>query len=138
MKNFFIGGVILLVLLFGASWWSKSLQSKNPDIVSRNGLHWHPQLEIYVKGERQEIPVNLGLGAVHQLIHTHDSTGVLHLEIQGLVKKDDTKLGVFFKIWGKDFMAFGSSVTMTVNGKTNTELENYEMKDGDKIVLSYE
>jgi len=48
------------------------------------------------------------------------------------------KFSNFFRIWDKEFMSFGSSVTMTVNRETNTELENYEMKDGDKIELYYQ
>ena len=71
-------------------------------------------------------------------MHTHESDGTIHLEFPGLVKRNDTTLGNFFRIWGKDFMSFGSSVTMMVNGKANTELDSYEMKDGDKIELRYE
>ncbi len=132
-----VGVVVLVVGLFV---WSRALQSADPDIVSRNGLHWHPRLAIYAKGERIGIPANIGLGAVHQSIHTHEDAlqGVLHLEFSGVVRKQDLRLGNFFRIWGKDFMEFGPSVTMTVNGEENTERENYEMKDGDIIELRYE
>ena len=71
-------------------------------------------------------------------MHTHDSSGVIHLEFQGVVRKDSLKLGRFFEVWGKDFMEFGSSVKMTVNGEEKTELQNYILKDGDKIELRYE
>ncbi|MDP3784460.1 MAG: hypothetical protein Q8R12_00010, partial [bacterium] len=103
-----------------------------------SGLHWHPELAIFVKGEKQEIPANLGIGAVHNPMHTHDSSGVIHLEFQGVVRKDDLKLGHFFQVWGKDFMELGSTVKMTVNGEENTELQDYIMKDSDKIELRYE
>lgn len=117
------------------------------EIISQRGIHWHPELTITIKGQKQEIPANLGLGAIHQPIHTHDSTGVLHLEIQRLVRRDDTKLGRFFKIWGKEFnlnCIFDScngaegKMTIKVNGNENTEFENYEMKDKDKIEILYE
>tara|TARA_B100000745_G_scaffold126015_1_gene82109 strand:- start:3700 stop:3861 length:162 start_codon:yes stop_codon:yes gene_type:complete len=49
----------------------------------------------------------------------------------------NTKLKNFFVIWGKDMMSFGENVTMTVNGKENMELGEYEMKDGDIIELRY-
>ena len=91
-----------------------------------------------MKGEKVEIPQNIGLGAVHQPTHTHDDLPLIHLEFSGLVKGDDTKLGKFFRVWNKDFREFGQTVTMTVNGEPNTELENYPMKDKDKIVLRYE
>ena len=117
------------------------------EIISRNGLHWHPELTITIKGERHEIPTNIGIGIVHQPIHTHDSTGVIHLEIQGLVRKENIKLGQFFKIWDKEFSSnciFDKCsgpegvVRMLANGSENREFENYVMKDGDKIEIRYE
>lgn len=133
--------IIGFVLFFGGMiWWSKILQKNDPNI-SRNGLHWHTELSVYVRGEKQEIPPNLGIGAVHQPMHTHTedaAQGVIHLEFQGLVKKSDVTLGKFLKIWGKDMNSFGTNVKMTVNGQENTELENYVMQDGDKIELRYE
>ena len=138
MKNFVIISAVVIVLFAGAIWWSNSLSSGDPSIISRNGLHWHPQLEIYVKGEKMEIPHDIGLTGVHSPIHTHEDLPLIHMEFDGLVRKEDTKLGNFFKVWGKDFMEFGSKVTMTVNGVENSELGNYLMKDGDRIVLRYE
>lgn len=130
-------GVVIL-LFAGAIWWSKSLQSSDPNIISTRGVHWHPQLTIYVKGEKQEMPANIGIGAVHQPMHTHDDMPIIHLEFSGIVRKDETKLGNFFRIWGKDINSFGANVKMTVNGVANTELENYMMQDKDKIELRYE
>ncbi len=150
-----IGGIALvtIVILVGAVFLlSKGNEQSVPQdqIVANNGLHWHPKLAIYIKGQKQEIPANIGIGAVHQKIHTHDEDakdGVVHMEMQGVVTKDDTKLGNFFRIWGKDFNstqifdkkngALGT-VKMTVNGKENTEFENYKMRDGDQIEIKYE
>jgi hypothetical protein len=145
MKNFFLAVVVLALLLAGAVWWSNSLSSSaNPDdssVLSRSGIHWHPFLSIIVNGESVPIPANVGITGVvtHPAdIHTHDGTGKLHIELDGRVTEDDTRLGNFFRTWGKDFMEFGSQVIMTVNGEGNTELENYPMKDGDLIELRYE
>jgi hypothetical protein len=102
------------------------------------GIHTHPELKIFVKGEQIEIPQNVGIGAVHQPMHTHDDAPIIHLEYPARVTREDTRLGKFFAVWGKDFREFGQNVTMTVNGEPNTEYENYEMKDGDKIELHYE
>ena len=134
---------LILLLVGGSAWWFiwyVANQSKTPEseIISRNGLHWHPELAIYVKGLKQEIPANIGIGAVHQPMHTHDTTGVLHLEFQGLVRKQDITLGQFFKNWGKDMQSFGGNIKMTVNDKENTEFENYVMQDKDKVELRYE
>ena len=108
------------------------------DIISQNGIHWHPVLAIYVKGVKQEIPTNIGIGAVHQPVHTHDATGTIHLEFQGLVRKQDITLGEFFKNWNKDIQSFGSNMKMTVNSEENIEYENYIMRDKDEIELRFE
>lgn len=142
MKIFIISIGASVLLLIGLSVWISSMQSLansgSSDIVSTRGLHWHPQLTIYVKGEKQEIPQGIGLAGGHKPIHTHDDLPVIHMEFSGAAKKDEVTLGQLFKNWGKDFYSFGPNVTMTVNGKANTEFENYQMKDGDKIELRYE
>lgn len=132
--------VLVVVGVVGVFAWYIVSRPPVPEgeFLSRRGLHWHPELAIFVNGEKQKIPANLGIGAVHNPMHTHDSSGVIHLEFQGGVRRDDVKLSKFFEVWGKDFMELGSSVTMTVNGEENAELQNYVMGDGDKIELHYE
>jgi len=118
-------------------------------VLSTEGIHYHPELEIYIHGEKQDIPADIGLLAGgHNPVHTHDPDGIIHLEFGGgTVRGSDTRLGKFFKVWNKEFNSnqimdyvSGSDgvVSMTVNGEPNTEFENYEMKDGDKIVIRYE
>ena len=133
-------GVIIFfgLLLLGGAWWSRSLETKDPDVIALRGIHWHPELEIYAKGEKIEIPQNIGLVGGHSPMHTHDDLPFIHLEFSGRVTKDDVRLGAFFRVWGKDFREFGQNVTMTVNGEPNAEFESYIMKDKDKIVLRYE
>ena len=147
-----IGLATIAILVGGVFFLSKSENPSVPEseIVERNGLHWHPKLTVTIKGQRQEIPANLGIGAVHQKMHTHDQDakdGIIHMEIQGVVSKEDTKLGNFFRIWGKEFTSTkildktngpDGKVKMLVNGKENTDFENYLMKDSDKIEIKYE
>lgn len=140
-----IGGITVatLVILVGGVFLvsrQSSQEASIPDaeIVSRNGLHWHPELSVYVKGEKQEIPKDLGIGAVHKPMHTHDTSGTIHMEMNGLVTKEETKLGNFFKIWGKAFNFGGQNIKMLANGQENTEFGSYLMKDGDKLEIRYE
>ncbi|HEY4514096.1 MAG TPA: hypothetical protein VJH69_02120, partial [Candidatus Paceibacterota bacterium] len=111
------------------------------NLVSASGIHWHPQLEIYFRGEKQEIPANIGLGAVHQPMHTHaedSARGIIHLEFGSIVREDDLRLGRFFSVWGKEMRSLGANMKMSVNGKENTEYEEYIMRDQDKVELRYE
>jgi len=120
------------------------------EIVSQGGVHLHPELTITVDGEKQDIPTNIGVGVQYAdrplfdsmmgmaNMHTHDDSGTLHWEVmKGPVTKDDVRLKNFFAIWGKEITEFGTEVTMTVNGEENNKLGDYEVKDGDAIVLNY-
>lgn len=149
-----LGGIVIatIIVFVGGIYLSSRQDSQEAmvsegQVVARQGLHWHPELSIFIKGEKQEIPANLGIGAIHKPIHTHDATGVIHMEMQGVVAKEDTKLSNFFGIWGKEFTlekifdktnGAGGIVKMTVNGKENTDFENYLMKDKDRIEIRYE
>lgn len=80
--------------------------------------------------------------------HTHDTSGELHWEVMsGPVTKEHVQLKAFFEVWGKTFNGAqildaknGSdgTVKMFVNGQPNTQFENYQIKDGDKIEVRYE
>jgi len=130
-----VGIVVLVVGLFAIS---KLFSGDRGDVISRNGLHWHPQLSMYVKGEKIEIPANVGLGAVHMPMHTHTDLPNIHLEFEGVVREKDLMLGNFFRNWGKDMRSFGTNMTMTVNGAPNTEYDIFIMHDDDNIELRYE
>jgi len=141
--------ILIVGPISGLIIWYGTTRPETPEssIISKNGLHWHPELSIEIKGQKQKITANIGIGIRHESMHTHDSSGVIHLEMQGLVRKNDTTLGRFFDIWGKQFnsncifeFCNGSDgkVKMNVNGQENAEFENYQMKDNDKIEIRYE
>ena len=142
--KFVLGIIIATILIFvgGAFLMTKQSTSQVPDgeIVDKKGVHWHPKVVIYIKGEKEELTDGIGLGAVHETIHTHTQdykNGVVHIEKQGIVTKDDIKLGRFFQIWGKKLSDNGP-FKMYVNGNENTDYENYLMQDKDLIEIKYE
>lgn len=133
--------VVFIVLILGLAVWLQKLddgKSTSTELLSNKGLHFHAELAITAKGEPVDIPFGIGLGAKHNPIHTHEEPGLIHMEFQGFVEKRDLILGEFFDSWGKDIQSFGTNMKMTVNGVENTEFENYQMKDKDKIVLTFE
>lgn len=147
--NFLLLGIIIVTTVILVFWISGTTKTKpeNDGVISRNGIHYHPKLDIYIKGQLQTIPAGIGLGVVHLPTHTHDTDHIIHLEFPLLVTLDNTRLQEFFKIWGKQFNANcifdncnGSSgtVKMFVNGQSNTEFEKYPMKADDKIEIRYE
>lgn len=120
----------------------------DPNVISENGLHYHPKLTIYINNEKQTIPGGIGLSeSEHKSPHTHDETGELHWENTGKVTKDDLKLGKLFESWGKEFSSTklfdkedpsGTKITMTVNGHNNIELADHLVADKEEIVIRYQ
>lgn len=111
-------------------------------IISTEAIHWHSELAVYIKGEKQPIAPNIS-----GLVHTHDSSGTMHWEMDGPVRKNFVLLKYFFGSWGKTFNANqifdkkngpDGTVKMTVNGQANKQFENYQIKDKDKIEIRYE
>ena len=94
--------------------------------------HIHAHLTIYASGARQVVPAGIGIPGPQQVIdgfvaggkclywlHTHDATGVVHIESP--VRRVYT-LGQFFDVWGRplsDIQVGGATghVTAFVNGK---------------------
>ena len=69
--------------------------------VTHTGLlsHEHTTIEIYIDENPRAIPNDVGIPSEDCMrpIHTHDASGVLHIE---MVDEDDTAtLGAFFEIW---------------------------------------
>lgn len=146
--------IILLIVgavLAGGYFFFSNAEFESIDesqIISRSGIHWHSDLSIYINGEPQTIPANLGLtGRRHATMHTHDTTGEIHIEPSGLVTIDSITVKEFFEIWGEEFNSQcilvncngpDGQVKMTVNGQENLEFENYSMRDRDRIEIRFE
>lgn len=70
--------------------------------LAREGteLHIHAHLDVFVDGGRVVIPAGIGIDPAGRFIsplHTHDSTGVIHVESPTV---RPFTLGEFFGVWG--------------------------------------
>ncbi len=139
---------IVLVTLVLVLLWSSTIEGDpNNPLVSRSGVHYHAKLTVETNGVEQEIPSGIGLiaGMEHpQQMHTHENDQIVHVEIPGAVREDETRLINFFRVWGKELTAttlLGIEATstqrilMTVNGVDEPRLGDYPIKDGDEIKL---
>jgi hypothetical protein len=66
-------------------------------------MHEHANVQIFVHGQNERIPTDIGIdpaGGTIQSIHTHDNTGLVHLESS---ESREFTLGDFFGVWGVRF-----------------------------------
>lgn len=132
-----MGGIIILGILFYIPRiGKKTIATDVPCLVTNIPLqqHIHPILKITVDGKAEAIPANIGLNSCERAIHTHDDAGTLHVEAQD---NSEYTLGDFFTVWGKQIDKPGYTVTITIDGKPNTEIKNLKLKDKQEIILIY-
>jgi hypothetical protein len=66
-------------------------------------MHEHANVQIFVHGQDERIPTDIGINTSKgtiQSIHTHDDTGLVHLESS---ESREFTLGDFFGVWGVRF-----------------------------------
>jgi hypothetical protein len=110
------------------------------------GYHVHDALFLYVNGKPITIPANFGIdpqGRFIAPIHTHDATGVIHLES---TEPYPFTLGQTFDIWGVKFTdtqlgaytaGNGNVLQVWVNGNQISDPVNYKLKAHDIIVVGF-
>ncbi len=72
--------------------------------AASEAFHAHAVVSIYQDGVRLAVPAQIGLSGCAYELHTHDATGIVHLE--AATQKDFT-LGQFFSVWGQPLSAAG-------------------------------
>ena len=70
------------------------------DQLEGAAYHIHAHLSLYAFGKSIAIPANVGIpsDACLYWLHTHDDTGIVHVEAPGTFQP---LLGYFFDIWGQ-------------------------------------
>lgn len=96
--------------------------------------HVHPVLKIETDGNEEAISGDIGLGVCERAIHTHDTSGIIHVEAQD--RRQHT-LNDFFSVWGRSIERKGYTVTITVDGAPSTNGGVFVLRDGQKIIISY-
>jgi len=114
--------------------------------------HLHIHLEIWLDGKRVTVPAGVGVGrpwgtdqtgfistgSCFAWIHTHDTTGVVHVFTQ--VGKSDT-LGQVFSVWGQPLtergaLGYSGDLAVLVNGRSMTgDPRLVPLKNLENIVL---
>lgn len=112
-------------------------------------LHTHEHLDLYLDGKHVAIPAGVGIGSdaggpFFSPLHTHDRTGVLHVESSAV---RPYTLGEFFGVWGVRLTATcigsycaggGRSVSAFVNGvRFSGDPARIPLRRHEEIVLAF-
>lgn len=71
--------------------------------TGQEGVHFHAHVSLYINGKRVLVPANVGIapdGSCQYWLHTHDESGVIHIEIPSGVS---VTFGNFLDIWAQQF-----------------------------------
>jgi hypothetical protein len=95
-------------------------------------VHVHAHLSILVAGNEAQVPSNIGINSDQQCLywlHTHDASGIIHIEAPASSANRKFKLGEFFDVWGKRLdrthvgattLTSNQTMVVFVDGKTYT------------------
>lgn len=150
MKNNFIIGILVIVVLGGLFWLGNQSQQKSiryfgdtnvaclPNGHQNIELHIHPILKIKVDGEPEQVPANIGIvGSCMAEIHTHDASGTIHVETFDSERMDNINLGSFFAVWGREAQRDGYILEVVQDGTVKRGVDDVMMIDHSVIELNY-
>ena len=115
--------------------------------TEQGGTHIHAHVTIYVNGQKTAIPANVGIapdGSCLYWLHTHDDSGVIHIEAPAGVS---ATFGNFLDIWKQKFQQLGYSSQFSatagwqvyVNGKPfSGDFHTIPLQSHTLITLAYQ
>lgn len=147
MKNktgWIVGGVIafalVLILIGGGGGDADAGNWADTEVACLAGghqgaiTHIHSHLSVFVDGEEQSIPADVGINAACMAeVHTHDATGEIHIETPG--RGGERTLADFFAVWDQPLTRSGFEREITVNGQEASP--EYVFADGDEIEVRF-
>ncbi|MCO5971145.1 hypothetical protein [Actinoallomurus soli] len=99
-------------------------------------VHFHTHLDILVDGKAVPVPADLGIAASGDAmseLHTHDTTGVLHIEAPTTGKR--YTLGQLFTEWGVPLSATGLGALKAGGTRTLTAYVDGKRQTGDPAAI---
>ena len=100
-------------------------------------MHIHATLEIFVNGNQEVIPANIGVtNDCLAEVHTHEANNLIHIETGE--PSEPFTLGDFYRVWEQDSNRLDLGLEMFVNGqKVQGPPDAIVLEDGQKVRLEY-
>ncbi|HLD40187.1 MAG TPA: hypothetical protein VJB13_03530 [Candidatus Nanoarchaeia archaeon] len=142
--------IVGLLLVAAAILFNMYLVQNTPEVGVVGDIHYHADFAMYVNGERynfsQEKYMSTENKTLSNFAHLHDMNGnIIHKHASGItlgffletlgMKLTDTCLTMDD---GTEYCNSGNKLLkLYVNDKPNTNFDNYNLQDEDRILLSY-
>ena len=111
-------------------------------------VHYHMHLDMRLNGNTMSVPNGIGFGANNTCLywlHTHDATGLIHIEAPSSAKNRVFTLGDLFAVWGQPLdtrdlgsykLASDETLTAYVDGvKWTKDLKAIPLKNHGEVAL---
>lgn len=130
-----IGGALLLVAIalviyaISNNGQAQAVKGISCDKGEQLAVHYHAHLDIEYQGNPVSVPAQIGIPSDKNCIywlHTHDTTGTIHIEAPAAQQSRIFTLGDFFSVWNQPLsstqvttikLAPGEKVVAYVDGK---------------------
>ena len=155
-----LGAIALIVIAWQSS--HQTVNGKQPgaavngilcESAEQTVVHYHAHLDLIANGSPMSVPAGIGFGPNNSCLywlHTHDATGLIHIEAPASAKNRVFTLGDLFAVWGQPLdsqpldsqhlglrtLAPGETLSAYVDGKLWTgTLKSIPLKAHEEIAL---
>ncbi|MEP7106207.1 MAG: hypothetical protein ABI838_10215 [Chloroflexota bacterium] len=95
-------GVVLYFYFTAAQTGPRKVANISCDATEQVANHYHAHLTMLYNGNEVNLPPNIGITtSCLYWMHTHDGTGVIHIESPKSQANRNFTLGDFFAVWGQ-------------------------------------
>ena len=109
-----------------------------PCLTAENYIHVHPYIRISILGTSVPIPAQIGFlksGQCTEQIHTHDTSGIIHVELGQSDVNSNYTLNDFFRVWYATFATVSFNGTSHPVEFSNNDILGYKSDATHKVIV---